>query len=137
MTLAHLPLNSLLSASLVSRAWKTFAFPHLYHTMSLAGDHDLEQLAHRVTSSSNPMLSVSAHIRVLCVGDKSDACIHVHDPYADGAIEKEHIEYLRDLGIILSTLSPAWSNLLGMCLVFVTKQRLFYCCRSAAPNSVR
>jgi hypothetical protein len=106
MALAHLPLHSLLSASLVSRTWQTFVFPHIYQPVSLAGDHDLEQLAHRVTSDSDPMFSVSAHIRVLCVGDKSDACIHLHDPYADDAIEEEHIEYLRDLGIILSAVVP-------------------------------
>jgi hypothetical protein len=104
ITLTYLPLRFLLSVSLVSRAWQRFAFPYLYHTVSLASYRDLKQFAYRVTSDSDPMLSISAHIRALCVSDDSGPCTH---DLRRGANERENCtEFQRLLGIILSVILP-------------------------------
>jgi hypothetical protein len=72
LTLVYLSLRGLASASLVSRAWQTAAFPLLYHTLYLTGPSHLKQIASRVASDNGAALSLRTHVRGLVLDEKGE-----------------------------------------------------------------
>jgi hypothetical protein len=96
LVLAHLPLHSLTSASLVCRAWQKLLFAYLYHTVSFTQPCHLEQFAGRVTSDDD----VSAHIRELVMGKERS---WLEDAEVENIIREDDLEHLT---IVLRAIAP-------------------------------